>query len=148
MMKLKEKDVEFIKNLRHNSRQTLTQISRNINVPISTLYDRLREQEKNSIIKHTTLIDFSKLGYNIKTQIYLKSGYEDKEKLRQFLLNHQNVNNLSILTDEFDYGLEAIFENITDVRDFLDFLEDKYNITNQKVLFVAKELRKEGFMAN
>jgi DNA-binding Lrp family transcriptional regulator len=148
MMKLKEKEVEFIKSLRGNSRQTLTQISKDLNVPISTLYDRLKEQEKSTIIKHTTLYDFSKLGYGVKTQIYLRTDTLNKDRLKNFLLNHQNVNNLATLSDEFDFFIEVLFEDITQVRDFIDFVETNYNLLDHKVMFIAKEIRKEGFMAS
>jgi DNA-binding Lrp family transcriptional regulator len=43
---LKEKDLILIKHLRQNSRKSLANISRETNIPISTLFDRLNELEK------------------------------------------------------------------------------------------------------
>ena len=82
---MKKSDLLFLAFLRQDARQTLTNISRKTKIPISTLYDKLRQHEKNLILKHTTLIDFTQLGFNCRANIMLSAAKDDKEKLRNYL---------------------------------------------------------------
>jgi len=148
MKNLRKSDWDFIKNLRQNSRQTLTQISRKTKIPISTLYDKLKVHEKELIFRHASLIDFSKLGFNTKTQIYIKAPIEERNKIKCFLLNHESVNSLSILNNEYDYFVEGIFKHNIDARIFVEDLEERFNIKRKQIIFVAKDIRKEGFLAS
>ena len=57
--------------LRMNARETLTKISRKTKVPVSTVYQRIKNKEVNLILKHTSLIDFRKLGFMTKAQVLI-----------------------------------------------------------------------------
>lgn len=56
------KILQFLAYLRENSREKLTTISKRTKIPISTLFDMLKELQGNLITKNTVLLDFSKLG--------------------------------------------------------------------------------------
>lgn len=144
---LKRKDVDFIKQLRKNSRLTLTQISRKTHIPISTLYDRLKNHEKDFITKHTTLVDFSKIGYNAKAQMFFKVPLDRRKQLELFLKNHGNINSIYLLSNDYDFSVEGIFENIQQVREFTDYIDENFKLDKQEVVFVAKDIVKEGFLA-
>ncbi len=145
---LRKTDQEFIKNLRKNSRSTLTQISRKIHIPISTLYDRLKNHEKDFITKYTTLIDFSKIGYTTKAQIFLKVPIENRIRLESFLNEHQNVNSVYLLNNKYDFLVEGIFENNQLAREFTDYLSTEFNLLDNEIIFIAKDIVKEGFLAS
>lgn len=145
---LRKTDQEFIKNLRKNSRSTLTQISRKIHIPISTLYDRLKNHEKDFITKYTALIDFSKIGYTTKAQIFLKVPIENRIRLESFLNEHQNVNSVYLLNNKYDFLVEGIFENNQLAREFTDYLSTEFNLLDNEIIFIAKDIVKEGFLAS
>ena len=145
---LKPKDFEIIKYLRNNSRQTLTQLSKKTHIPISTLYDKLKMYEKGTILKHTSLINFSNLGFDARTQILLKVNKEQRSKLQSYLSNHPSINNVYLLSNDYDYSIEGIFENVHKVRDFMDDLENSFKVIKQQIVFIAEDIRKEGFLAS
>jgi len=145
---LKNKDFEIIRQLRSNSRQTLTEISKKTHIPITTLYDKLKLYEKNTIIKHTSILDFTKLGFNAKTQIYLKTTNQQRDRLKGFLTNHDNVNNVCLLSNDYDFSVEGIFEDVEKVREFMDIVENSFEVVKQQIVFVAKDIKKEGFFVN
>ena len=60
------KEILLLKKMRNNSRKSLNSISKEIDVPTSTLFDMLKRLESEIVIKHVSLIDFSKLGYGVK----------------------------------------------------------------------------------
>lgn len=144
---LKKSDLLFLTFLRQDSRQTLTRISKKTRIPISTLYDKLRQHEKNLILKHTTLIDFSQLGYNSRAKIMLSVVKEDRDKLRSFLKEHSCINSLFKINNGYDFLAEGIFENVKELEDFLEMLEEKFKLQDRKVFYIIEDVKRESFMA-
>jgi len=143
---IKPGDKKFIAELRKNSRETLTNISRKIKIPISTLYDKLKNQEKNLIIKHTTLLDFNKLGYNCRANIMIKVKRENRERIGSFLKEHDNVNNLYKINNGYDYLIEAIFQHIKEMEEFMEQTDQEYGIEEKKTFYIIEDLKREEFM--
>jgi DNA-binding Lrp family transcriptional regulator len=83
MLELKEKEKEVLRHFRKNAREALTLISRKTNVPVSTIFDKLKRYEEQFIKKHTTLIDFQKLGYMTRANILLKANMKGREALKK-----------------------------------------------------------------
>ncbi len=143
----KNKEMMLLSCLRNNSRETLTNMSKKTNIPISTIFDKLKEYEKKLISKHTSLIDFKKLGYDIKIHIMLKVNRECRQRFEKFLGNAQSVNTVYRINNKFDYFLEGIFKDICSYQKFADQLED-YGVTEMHEHFVIDELKKEEFLTN
>ena len=144
---LKKSDLMFLTFLRQNSRQTLTRISKLTKIPISTLYDKLKQHENQLIQKHTTLIDFSRLGYNSRAKIMLSAAKTDREKMRAFLKEHSAINSLYKVNNGYDFLAEAVFENIKELEDFLESLEERFSIKDKKVFYVIEDVKREGFLS-
>ena len=89
---MNKKDLKIVSYLRQNARMSLTQMSKKTQIPISTIFDRLKMNEDGLIVKHTCLLDFAKLGYNFRANLTMKVDREDKEALREFLMRSQSVN--------------------------------------------------------
>ena len=145
---MKQKDMRIITYLRTNARMPLTLISRKTKIPVSTIFDRLKANENNIIIKHTSLIDFSKLGYNIRTNIAIKVDRNDKEALKKFLIMHHAANSVYKVSNEFDFMVECIFKQIKDMDEFMENLENKFKIQEKKAYFIIEDIKKEAFMSN
>jgi len=143
-----EKDKKFLGYLRQNSRTNLTTISKKTGIPISTLYDRLKSGEKNIIIKHTTLLDFAKLGFGCRANLILKVKREARDDIREYLSKHESVNALWKINNGFDYLADVIFNNIKDLEDFLENLDTKFKLTDKKVHYIIEEIVRENFLSN
>ena len=144
---MKRSDMLFLSLLRQDARQTLTAISKKTRIPISTLYDKLRQQEKSLILKHTTLVDFSKLGYNCRAKIMLTTQKEERDKLRGYLKEHHSINSLFKINNGFDFLAEGIFQNVKDLEDFIEKLELDFRISEKKVFYVIEDVKRECFLA-
>jgi Lrp/AsnC family transcriptional regulator for asnA, asnC and gidA len=61
-------DWKILKALQENSKQTYSEVGRQLGVAHSTVYDRIRKMEKNGVIKKWTVdIDHEKIGMNYVT---------------------------------------------------------------------------------
>ncbi|RMF54461.1 Lrp/AsnC family transcriptional regulator [Candidatus Woesearchaeota archaeon] len=139
-----KKDALILCNLRRNSRQSIAKIGKNSGIPASTVFDRLRKLEGNIISKYVSLIDFQKIGYHIRLFFVFKAF--DKEKLKKFLINHQNINSVHSVHGENDFFVEAVFK---DLNQFESFLEDLNNneIKEKDYYYVVEELKRESFLS-
>ena len=143
--KIATKDIAMLRLLRENSRLTLTQISRKTKIPISTLYDRLKLLEKDSIVRHTTLIDFAKFGLSTKVHFLLKSPPGVRKPLQSFLQAHPDINSVYEMADDFQLFAEGIFENMTAAQKFKNNLENTFDQIESKTRFIVRNLKQEAF---
>lgn len=144
---IRKKELMLLSCLRNNARETLTNISKKTNIPISTIFDKLKEYEKTFIKKHTSILDFKKLGYDIRINILLKVDREKRNLLEQFLLAEHSVNSVFRINNIYDYLVDAIFRDIKEFQEFADKLET-YGISDIKEHFVVDELIREKFLSD
>jgi DNA-binding Lrp family transcriptional regulator len=116
-------------------------------IPVSTIFDKLREFEKGLIQKHTTLIDFKKLGFDIRIDILFKISREFREEFKEFLMANENVNSIYRINNGFDYLVEAIFKDMADLQRFTELLE-KFKIEAKQELFILEDLKRESFLSD
>jgi len=143
---INKKDLLIISNLRNDARMSLTKMSRKIHVPVSTIFDRLKLND--IILRHTALIDFSKLGYKVRSHIAFKVDREDKEALRDYLLKHEACNSVLKINNGYDFMVEGVFKEIRDMEDFLEKIEEKFRIIEKTTFYIIEDLKKEAFMSN
>ncbi len=143
---MKQKDLIFLSHLRQNSRQTLTAISKQTNIPISTLFDRLKVHEGNIIRKHTTLIDFGKLGYQCRANIVLKVNIDQRTEAMDYLNLQPCVNSLYKINNGYDFMIEGIFHHVKEMEDFMEIFEKKFVVKQQDVYYIIEDLKRESFL--
>lgn len=145
---MKKKDLLLIANLRANARATLTSISKKVQMPISTIFDRLKSHSDGIIKKHTTLIDFAKLGYNTRAHITLKVHKNEREKLRQYLKTHMYVNTIYKINNGYDFLIEVVFRELKQLEDFGEELDEKFKIRGKQVYYIIEDIKRENFLSD
>jgi DNA-binding Lrp family transcriptional regulator len=79
--RLDEIDARILERLRYNAKYTLTALSKELNLPVSTIRYRIKKLEENQIILgYVPLIDRSNLGYKVSLILEVDSipKYIDK----------------------------------------------------------------------
>ncbi len=145
---IKKTEMIILANLRRDSRQSLTNMSRRTCIPVSTIYDRIKNYEGNVIKKYTMIVDFSKLGFSTRAVILIKSNKDNKEELKSYLVNNKNLNSVVRINNFYDYMLEGIFRDLKGVEIFLEKLETEFAVTEKHIYYIIEELKKESFMSN
>ena len=143
-----KKDLKIISNLRANSRQTLTNMSKSTKIPISTIYDRLKANEGSLIKRHTCLIDFNKLGFTTRARVLLRVDKGGREEVKSHLTKHRNVNSLVKINNNYDFLFEVIFKQIKEVEEFLENLEVSFKIKSKQVFYEIEDVKREAFLAD
>ena len=140
------KDLEIIAHLRKNARQKVTAISRSVKIPVTTIYDKIRSHERKFIRKHTTLLDFSKLGLHTHAAVAIKVDRKARDQMQSYLMDHPGVNTLYKTNPTPDFVAEVIFPSALELQDFTEYLESQFLGTEISVFNVVEELKKESFL--
>lgn len=140
---LTEKEKILLRHLRKNSRKSLTRISREEGIPVSTLFETLKRLEQKAVKRHVSLIDFSKLGYGFKVNFAI--GSKNKKDLKDFLINSGYVNSLYSLISGHDFYAECIFPSLKKLTEFKEDI-DQFFITSIEENFIVEEIKKEDFI--
>ena len=144
---VQKKDLQIISNLRADSRQTLTNMSKKTNIPISTIYDRLKANEGSLIKRHTCLLDFNKLGFTTRAKVLLRVDRAAREELKEYLTKHRNINSLAKINNNYDFLFEAVFKQIKELEEFLEKLEEKFKIKSKQVFYIIEDVKRESFLS-
>ena len=107
-MVIENEDLMVLSHLRKNARSSLVAISQETNIPQSTLYEKLRNYEQTVIKKHTCLLQFEKLGYNVEIKMAIKAKKSTKHSLLSYIKAHQNVNSAFYINGGYDYFVECV----------------------------------------
>jgi len=146
---LNRREIEILGYLRSNGRHTVTQIGRKLGMPRTTVFDKIKKFKNSGLInKFTAIVNFDKLGPNICAYILFKCAVTKKEELGEALAGSAHANNVVKLGNDYDYAAHLVFENMNDMHAYLDILTNKYDIKESKIFYIAKDLKREGFMAN
>lgn len=144
---MKKEDNVIISLLRENSRISLTEMSRLSHVPVSTLYERLKSYQGDFIRKHTSLVDFSKLGFAARARVLLKVKRTEMPRLKEHLLISSCLNELYRVNNGYDFMAEFIFRTMHELEDYLDKLGTEFALEKEEVFYLVDEFQREGFMS-
>ena len=146
-MMIEKKELEIVSAFRRNARENLTTTSRKLNIPVSTIYDRLKKYQGTLITKHTALLDFKRLGFAIKVLIAFKSSSENRTTIHDFLKDHHRVNSLYRVSSASDYLVEVLFKDLRELQQFTDKL-DALGVVNRQEYYIVEDIKREEFLTN
>jgi DNA-binding Lrp family transcriptional regulator len=144
-MVVNEKELLLLSFFRKDARMPLTKISRQTKIPVSTIYDKLKRFEESVIHRHTTLLDFKKLGFDLKLHLLLKVDKEGRDDVEDYLKHNLRTNSVQKVNNGFDFMAECIFKNLQDLDAFLESLEP-FRILERKEFFILEDIKQEGFL--
>ncbi|MBI5073365.1 Lrp/AsnC family transcriptional regulator [Candidatus Woesearchaeota archaeon] len=145
---LKNTDLALFHTLRNDGRMSLSDISRATRIPVSTVYERLRQFSGGIIQKYTVLLDFRKLGYMTRMHLLLRVKGENKADVMNFLLNQLQVNNAYHINNGFDISCDVLFHDMYEADAFLKRLEDEFHVSKVQPFYILEEIKREGFFMN
>lgn len=140
---IKESDVKILCELRKDARQPLSNISRATGIPASTIYDRMKLHEGGLIRKHASIVDFQRLGYNIRAGIMV--SVDEKEKFIDYLKKHRCVNSVFRTEGKYDFFIDCIFSQMTDFQDMIGEM-DEFGMKQKLAHFITDEIEREKFV--
>ena len=148
MLQLNKKQIELTLQLRKAGRQPLTEVSKKINMPVSTIFDRLKSDSNNVIQKFTCLLNFNKLGFNCRAHMVFRIKKKDKDEMQQYLLKHQNVNSAYKINNGYDFLIETVFKELKELDMFMERIDEKFKVLEKRVYYTIEDVTREAFLTD
>jgi DNA-binding Lrp family transcriptional regulator len=126
---------------------SLTKMSRKTQIPISTLYERIKSYKAGLIKKHTAIIDFSQLGFTARAKVLLRVDKDDRAGLKGHLMASPFTNGVFKVNNGFDFLVEFIFRNMKELEEHLEYLQENFNLKDTKAFYIIDELKEEDFLS-
>ena len=143
---LKKKDATVLGYFRNDARTTLTSMSRKTRIPVSTIFDKLKRFESRDIItKHTTIVNFKEIGYDVRVSLLLRCEDGMKDEVRDRLEKNDKINTLVRINNGYDYLCEAIFRDMDSYDTFMTELRTA-PIADYETYFMMEDVKKEAFL--
>jgi len=122
-----EKDKLIIEALRKNARLSTKQIAKKTNIPITTVFNRIKSLESKGIIKgYTCILDRKKLGRGVSAHILLNINFDklskkmmNEEDLADKLLRIPGIESVDTLSGEGDMIARVSVEDIDGLNELL-----------------------------
>lgn len=128
-MKFDQLDKNILGVLLDDSRLSYRQIAKKLGVSTATVMNRVKELEKEIIKKHTIILDYEKVGYDVEVLIEVRISKGKLFQVEKEIAHHPNVFAVYDLTGDFDAIILARFPNRRKMDAFLkkiqtyDFVE-------------------------
>ncbi len=139
---MNEKEKEIIEHLRRG-KINISEIARELNLPISTVSDRIKKIEEKYLAKRTSLLDFEKLGYNSCAILAIKVNSEKKIPLFDFLKQQNCINSIYYTNSGYDFLVEIVCKSNLELLNWIECNQINFQaqITHYPILKIADKER-------
>ncbi len=147
-MKFDKTDLKILNQLQENSKYTHKQLSLQLNLSPTAVFERIKKLERGGIIKgYSAILDRKSLGKELMVFSHIKLEKHSQEKIAEFerqigLLNE--VHECFHVSGDYDYILKMTFQNMDAYRDFMvNKLTTIPSIGSTHSIFVINEVKSE-----
>ncbi|MBI4452933.1 Lrp/AsnC family transcriptional regulator [Candidatus Woesearchaeota archaeon] len=142
------KDRRIIEELVRDSRQTTSQLSKKLNIPITTIHNRIKKLIKTGvIINYTVNLDHNLLGRPVPAYIGVTINYTvPGKKINQTDIANQikkieGVYEVYILTGGSDILVKVLVKDITELNTFVtEKLRNVVGVDKTQTSIILKEV--------
>lgn len=122
-MQLDSTDKKLINLVQQNSKQTTKQLSLQLNLSVTAVYERIKKLEKEKIIKkYVAIINKNKIEKSFLVFCHIKLVQHTKEHIITFereISKLEEVSECFHVSGDYDYILKIYTKNMETYRDFM-----------------------------
>ena len=122
-MQLDVIDKKLINLLQNNSKQTTKQLSLQLNLSVTAVYERIKKLEKEEVVqKYVAIIDKNKIEKSFMVFCHVKLIQHTKENVTTFereILKLEEVSECFHVSGEYDYILKVFVKDMEQYRSFM-----------------------------
>lgn len=108
--------MEILRSLVENSRITISQMSKEIEIPDATISNRLKKLEKNAIKQYTLILNPETLGLKVTAIIIIQTESEKHENVEKELSILEEVSEVYSISGEYDILIKVWAHSIHELN--------------------------------
>jgi Lrp/AsnC family transcriptional regulator, regulator for asnA, asnC and gidA len=141
-----EIDSDIIRSLVQNSRITLSQMSKEIDVPDATISNRLKKLENDVIKQYTVILDPVKLGLTVTAIIIIQTESEKHENVEVELSKLEEVSEVYSISGEYDILIKVWAQSIEELNKIVNSKIRSVDGVEDLTEMIVMERVKEGMV--
>jgi DNA-binding Lrp family transcriptional regulator len=115
-----ELDLKILDVIKNDAKLSVREIAKILNKSPSTILGRIKKLEKVGVIKgYATLIDYSKLNYQVTAITLLQVEGPYIEEVEKLLASEPNVRAVYDVTGEYDVIVISLFKTVSELDNFI-----------------------------
>jgi len=127
-----------------DGRMKLKDISKKVNLPVTTVFNRLKKMQDTGLVRVRAEVDWKQLGYGLEAFVFLNvdtsSRRVNQEKLAQDLARAPGVLEASVVTGSKDLILRVVSKDMDELSDLvLKKLRDFDGVASTETLVIMKK---------
>ncbi|ANF22102.1 Lrp/AsnC family transcriptional regulator [Thermococcus piezophilus] len=136
---LDEIDKKILTILQKNSRTPLREISKEVNLAESTVYERIKKLKERGIIrKFTVILDPDSLGFKILAFILIKSKAGKYTHVAKELTKYPQIIEIYETTGDYDMLVKIRTKGSEELNKFLDTIGEIEGVESTNTMVVLK----------
>lgn len=147
-MELTKTDLQLLRLLQQDCRQPITEIAKEMGIPVTTAYDKVRRMEERGIIKgYAALLNEAEVNFRTTALILVSVGYPPRtefsqEQVAERLAAFEEITEIYIIAGDWDLMLKIKSQSIEDIGDFvIKQLRNIEGIAKTKTIAVFRKVK-------
>ncbi len=136
--------MEIIRSLVENSRITISQMSKEIDIPDATISNRLKKLEKNAIKQYTLILNPETLGLKVTAIIIIQTESEKHENVEKELSILEEVSEVYSISGEYDILIKVWAHSIHELNKIVNSKIRSVDGVEDLTEMIVMERVKEG----
>ncbi|MGK0467164.1 Lrp/AsnC family transcriptional regulator [Clostridium sp.] len=135
-MKIDNTDIKILMELQSDSRLSIRELSKRVNLSPPSVTERIRKLEDRGIIEgYTIKINEGALGLSIQCIIQIDLKNSEFEKFKKFIYNHPRVVFCYRIAGHSCILLKLSVESISEIEEFVDSVSSLDSTTSTYIIF-------------
>jgi Lrp/AsnC family transcriptional regulator, regulator for asnA, asnC and gidA len=141
-------DSRIIHSLVENARITLSQMSKEIDVPDATISNRLKKLDKNVIKQYTLILDLDKFGLKVTAIIIIQTESDKHRSVESKLAKLEEVSEVYSISGEYDILIKVWAHSLEELNNIVNSKIRSVDGVEDLMEMIVMERVKEGVMPN
>lgn len=125
-MALDRKDLEILRLLQVDGKLTAKEIARKLDIPITTVYAKVKRMEGTKLITgYRAILDGKSLGLGVTAFVFISVSYKpgtkllSQRKIAEEIAKHPEVQEVQIISGEWDLLLKVKAKDVDEIGKFI-----------------------------
>lgn len=135
-MKIDNTDIKILKELQLDSRLSIRELSKKVNLSPPSVAERIRKLEDNGIIESYTIkINEAALDFSIQCMIQIDIKNNKFDKFKEFIYNHPRVVFCYRIAGHSCILVKLSVKSISEIEKFVDSISSLDSTTSTHIIF-------------
>lgn len=131
---LSETEKNILRAIRHAPRMNIVDVAFKAKITPKTAAAKLKELEKKKVINgYFMTLDPTKFGYNTFKLLLQVKNIKNKEEFEKYLASMKNVKYIVEMVGVWDYEIDFIDKNMTDLQEQIELIKEKFPNSIKKI---------------